>query len=684
MELDDRVFPLTRRQFEMWLAEETGRADGGLHLGELVRIEGSVDADLLETAIRHVVCEAEPLRATFFQLQGEVFQKPSDYSDLELPRHDLTSLQDPTQEVHRLAADIQRTPMPLSGQLFKFELLQTRADDYLLACCHHIVADGIGLGLVCHRIAAVYSALAGGEEIPSAFFGSLQDLIQSESEYEASAEYLDDQAYWTRNLPTDSASTYRATHAAAGNDPDEFSAPCPLASQVVAQIDQLSRDLGVRRSSVITAACALLVEGYDAERSEVVLDFPVSRRVSPETKLVPGLISDVVPLVLKTSANSTVQDFCQHVDTRMREALQHQRFPVQALENKARLRSSGQIPNRVVVNFIPAAHMGYFAGDLATGTLTNAGFGNQPALIFFRDDDQLFLSTMGGGPPFANLDASYLAGRLERLLAAMIADPSRRLSSVELIDGFERAGLERWGNRAVLTRTAPAPVSIPAVFAAQVAAAPGAVALTCRGRSWTYAELDAASNRVAHLLAELGAGPGQCVALLFSRSAEAIIAMLGVLKTGAAYLPIDPAHPGSRIEFMIADAAPMAALTTAGLAERLAELELVVIDVDDPRLDEYPGTGLSVPAADDWAYVIYTSGTTGVPKGVAITHANVTELMGSLEGDWAAAGQVWSQWHSYSFDILGVGDLWRAAAWGPAGCGARGGGGFSGGRCRPC
>ena len=91
--------------------------------------------------------------------------------------------------------------------------------------------------------------------------------------------------------------------------------------------------------------------------------------------------------------------------------------------------------------------------------------------------------------------------------------------------------------------------------------------------------------------------------------------MLGVLKTGAAYLPIDPAHPGSRIEFMIADAAPMAALTTAGLAERLAELELVVIDVDDPRLESYPGTALPVPAADDLAYVIYTSGTTGRAQG---------------------------------------------------------------------
>ncbi len=111
----------------------------------------------------------------------------------------------------------------------------------------------------------------------------------------------------------------------------------------------------------------------------------------------------------------------------------------------------------------------------------------------------------------------------------------------------EHADLDEWGNRAMLTRPA-APVSIPALFAVQVARTPEAVAVTFEGRSLTYGELDEASNRLAHLLTDHGAGPGQCVALLFARSAEAIVAILAVLKTGAAYLPIDPAHaarPGS-------------------------------------------------------------------------------------------------------------------------------------------
>ena len=113
--------------------------------------------------------------------------------------------------------------------------------------------------------------------------------------------------------------------------------------------------------------------------------------------------------------------------------------------------------------------------------------------------------------------------------------------------------------------------------------------MSCEGqRSWTYRELEEAANRLAHLLAGHGVGPGECVALLFSRSAEAIVAILAVLKTGAAYVPIDPALPAARIEFMLADAAPIAAITTAGLADRLDGYDLLVIDVDDPGIDSHP------------------------------------------------------------------------------------------------
>ncbi|PBA48432.1 non-ribosomal peptide synthetase, partial [Mycobacterium avium] len=254
---------------------------------------------------------------------------------------------------------------------------------------------------------------------------------------------------------------------------------------------------------------------------------------------------------------------------------------------------------------------------------------------------------------FDTATVEALTQRLRRVLAAMTADPGRRLSSIDLLDPDEHARLDALGNRAALTRPQHPPTSIPAMFAAQVARTPHAVALTANGRSVTYRRLEEHANQLAHQLIRYGAGPGDCVALLLERSAEAVAAILGVLKAGAAYLPIDPSLPSARIEFMLTDAAPAAVLTSTEFHCRLQEHDQTVIDVDDPSIREQPVTAPPAPAPDNIAYLIYTSGTTGVPKGVAVTHRNATQLFASLgaAGLPAAPGKVWGQCHSLAFDF---------------------------------
>ena len=202
---------------------------------------------------------------------------------------------------------------------------------------------------------------------------------------------------------------------------------------------------------------------------------------------------------------------------------------------------------------------------------------------------------------------------------------------MDVLDAGEHARLDQIGSRAVLTQPVTTPVSIPALFAAQVARTPEAVAVTFEGRSMSYRELEEASNRLAHVLAGHRVGPGQCVALLLDRSAEAVVAILAVLKTGAAYMPIDPALPAARIGFMVADAAPAAAITTTGLPALLGRMRRAGHRCRRPRLASQPSSALPAPAPDDLAYIIYTSGTIGAPKGVAITHHNVTQLIESLD-----------------------------------------------------
>ncbi|OBB87184.1 non-ribosomal peptide synthetase, partial [Mycobacterium colombiense] len=506
--------------------------------------------------------------------------------------------------------------------------------------------DGLAMALVCRRVATIYSAMVAGKPIPDAYFGSVQDLVDLESGYEASDDYAEDKAYWSEHLPPESGPVDRLPEAVGERDHYSPSASVQLDPSVANRIKELSKKLAIRRFSVTTAACALLVRGWSGSGSEVALDFPVSRRVSPESKTLPAMLAGVVPLVLATEPQSTVADFCKHVDKRIRELLQHQRFPVHTLDGDG-LR---QAPNRVGINFLPMRLTLDLAGSPATASYTNHGPVGHFGLFFLGAGDQLHLSTAGPGQPFASFGVADLAGRLQQILEEMIADPERPLSSIDLLTQDEPALLDEWSNRPALHEPVPAPESIPKAFAEHVQSTPEAVAVTFAGRSMTYAELDEASNRLGHLLADHGVGPGDCVAVLFPRCADAIVSMMAVLKTGAAYVPIDPAHASSRMDFVLEDAAPSAVITTAELRSRLDDHDVLVVDVHDPVVDSQPNTALPLPAPENTAYIIYTSGTTGTPKGVAIPHFNVVWLMESLDAG-LPKGDVWTQCHSSAFDF---------------------------------
>ncbi|MDT5154474.1 MAG: glycopeptidolipid biosynthesis protein, partial [Mycobacterium sp.] len=659
MEPGNGALPLSRGQLDIWLSQESGLASTEWQLGLLGKIDGPIQRDLLQQAVRQAMQEAEPARAAFFEVDGQVFQKAIDYSDIDLDFHDVSGLDQPVDKVREIASAIQHTPMPLTDRVVKFTLFQTGPDEYyFFGLGHHISVDGLGMALVSSRIANIYSALVSGEASSPAYFGSLQDLVDLETGYEASSEFLEDQDYWSTNLPPESGLDHRPPQASSERDPYTPSASVPVDQAVVGQIRDLSKSLRIRRYSVITAACALLARGWSGNGSQVALDFPVSRRVSPESKTLPAMLTGVVPLVLETPPEATVADFCRQVDTRIRELLRHQRFPVHLIDRDGGLSGRRQASDRIGVNFLPSRMSLTFGDSPATVEVTNHGPMGHFGVFFIGSGDQLAFSTAGAGQPYSNFEVADLAERLQRLVTAMAADPERRLSSVDALDGVEQAGLDEIGNRATLTQPAPVATSVPELFAVQVASAPDAVALTFEGGSLTYRELDEAANRLAHLLAAKGVGPGERVALLSERSAQAVVAILAVLKTGAAYLPIDPAVPASRMEFILADSAPIAAITMTALRPRLDEFDLLVIDADDPAVASQPGTALPTPAPEDIAYIIYTSGTTGAPKGVAVTHHNVTQLMASLDAGLPRPG-VWPLCHSLAFDVS-VWEIWGA------------------------
>lgn len=204
------------------------------------------------------------------------------------------------------------------------------------------------------------------------------------------------------------------------------------------------------------------------------------------------------------------------------------------------------------------------------------------------------------------------------------------------------------------------PRSIPDLWSQQVLRTPDAVAVSSGHRSLTYRELDQAANRLAHMLVNHGAGRGKLVALYLPRSDRAVVAALAIFKARATCLPLEPSYPVARTQFMVSDATPAVVITTAELRSQLEDLDITVIDIDDPVLAFQSTDELPTSAPNDIAYVLYTSARTGVPAGVAITHRNVTQLIQALLANPPSRfGDVWSQVHSLSFDIS-VWETWGA------------------------
>ena len=650
------VLPLTPLQQGLLFHASTAQSNGDdVYAVQLdITVTGPLDQHRLRDAVHTVVNRHPNLAARFSEQFDQPVQiipadpvAPWRYVELDGGDPDV----DPDEQIQRVCAAERAAVCDLADQpAFRAALIRTAEDRHrFVLTYHHIVVDGWSMPVLLREIFAGYH----GQRLPAA--GSYRRFVTWLAGRDRDAAH----AAWREVLAGFDAPTLVGPPGRlrlGRRGVESFRVP----EETTRALGELARSHHTTVNTVLQAGWAQLLMWLTGQH-DVAFGTAVSGRpaeVAGAESMV-GLLINTVPVRARITPATTTADLLDQLQSAHNDTLEHQYL---ALSDIHRITGQEQLFDTLFVyeNY-PTDTAALFGVDgLAITEFTSREYNHYPLSVQAGPGHELSIRVEFDTDVFDAESIDALIERLRKVLVAMTADPTRRLSSIDVLDEAEHARLDGWGNRAVLSAGASSAVSVPVLFAAQVARTPEAVALTFDGRSMTYRELDEASNRLAHLLAGQGAGPGQCVALLFSQSAEAIVAILAVLKTGAAYLPIDPALPAARMQFMVADAAPIAAVTTTGLADRLEGCELLVIDVDDPRIDTQPSTALPTPAADDLAHIIYTSGTTGVPKGVAVTHHNVTRLFDSLDaGLGLAPGQVWTQCHSYAFDYS-VWEIWGA------------------------
>ncbi|MFK4184133.1 amino acid adenylation domain-containing protein [Streptomyces sparsogenes] len=670
--------PLSFAQARLWFLGHLDNRGATYHLPRALRLSGELDTAALTEALADVVARHESLRTVFPEADGRATQV---VLAPEVARPGLPVTVTTEDGLAPLLAERAARPFDLSAELpLRAELFRLGEEEHvLLVVLHHIAGDG-------------WSVLPLAQDLREAYAARLRGRAPA---YRPLPVQYADYTLWQRELLGDekdpeslAARQLAFWREALAGLPDELELPTDfprpalpsyrggtvdfrLEPELRAAVTALARSTGASVFMVLQAALAALLAKLGAGE-DIPLGTPVAGRGETALEGLVGFLVNTLVLRTDVSGDPTFRELVGRARGADLAAFDHQDVPFEALVDAVSpARSLSRQPLfQVMLAFQNTAPADFGLPGLTT-TMAPVPTGTARFDLAFELTEEDGPEGAPGGIAgqleysadlFTEASAATIAERLVELLRKATAEPDRPLSRLDALLPEEAARvLGAWSGG---DTEAPEAATLPELFAARVARDPGRTALLATGTGpVTYGELDERSNRLAHHLISLGVGPEDTVALVLPRTAEAVVAVVGVLKAGAAYLPVDPAYPQDRVDYVIADARPAAVLTTVERAEAFQRSEgILALDAPETaaRLAAAPAhaptdTDRPRPLAPQHpAYVIYTSGSTGRPKGVVVPHANVAVLAAQGEPFGVREGTRVLQFASFSFD---------AAAW---------------------
>ncbi|HEX2210651.1 MAG TPA: amino acid adenylation domain-containing protein [Longimicrobium sp.] len=627
--------PLTPAQRQVWVHAQLGDDASRAYNEQVVlRLNGRLDVDALRAAVEDLVAHHEALR-TVFDPSGEA-QHVLPALPGALP-FAAAPVDDDADALARAMDETVRGVFDLAaGPLFRVRVHEVADGRQVVQLViHHIVADGIAIAVLQRDLEVAYRARAAGAAprlAPAMQFSEYAGLLASHAE-----TYADREAEWLAsfqgaaplNLPADRPRPPFPTNRAGSA---RLTIPAALAAEI--------RELGRRQGSTLfmTLLGGLLatlhrVSGQD----DLVVGISSAGRPFPGSGTLVGHCVDVLPVRSRAGASASAADFLRDVRGWLLDAYEHEVFSYARLHEKLRIPRGPSIPPLISVTFNlePGGKAQDEAPAFAGVELETAGGAAAPftkfdlALDAVDTGAEIDVSCLFNADLFDAATVERMLGHYARVLEQVAARPAIHLAEIDLLrDDERRMVLEEW-NRT--DAAYPSTVCIHQLFTEQAMRTPDAVAVTFGGESLTFAELDARSNRLANHLRRIGVGPEVRVGLCLERSPELMTTILGVMKAGGAWVPVDPAHPAERIGYVMIDSGVVLLITQERLSDALPVLSgvpVLCIDAAWERIAmesaEAPETGVT---PENLAYVIYTSGSTGRPKGVAMHHRGVVNYI---------------------------------------------------------
>ncbi|MGW3543235.1 amino acid adenylation domain-containing protein [Nocardia niigatensis] len=652
------AFALSAAQRGIWFAQQLA-GDTPVSIAQYVELTGPVDVELLAGAARRAGREFGTGYLRLMEIDELPWQVVDTTLDDRMETVDLSGAPDPEAAAQAWMRAEYTAPLDLTrDRLCLVAMLRLGPDRwYWYSRFHHILIDGVGALTMLQRTSEIYNEAAAGREIPPGKAEPLQRIVEADAAYRNSDKLRADREYWRTHLAglPEPAVLGRRTGAVDAH-PRLLSGDLP--ESTAALLDSLTTALSTSPAPVVVAAFAAYVSAMTGA-GEIVLSLPVSGRTTAILRRSGGMVANVVPLRLHPSPTATVGDLIRATQGELTAALRRQRYRQEDI-----IRDLGWAMDEVA-GFGPTVNL-----MLADTRIRLGGVTGQLHVLTSGMIDDLFVNVYPGGggestridfqanpnrydePELALLHARFL-DFLHRFLAGGVDQP---LAAVTALSEEERTALAP-----ALGRDGSRPHTLPEILDAGAGRDPAAIALRVDGTAFTYRELTGYAHRLARLLIAAGAGPERAVAISIPRSAESVLAMWAVAQTGAAFVPVDPGYPIDRIEHMLSDSGVVAGVTVASARAALPDrIEWLVLDAPDTEKliaagDSGPITdaGRRAPVhLDQVAYLIYTSGSTGLPKGVAVTHRGLTNLVtGSGAAFGVGSDAVVAHAVSPSFDI---------------------------------
>ncbi|GJL53391.1 MAG: hypothetical protein NPIRA02_05230 [Nitrospirales bacterium] len=665
-------FPLTEAQMEIWLASHMGDiASCAYNEPFILTLSGSLNFEVLESSIQTVLLRHEALHVRFDLTDAYQKQVPTEPIHIGFIDHSSDNSQLQFEKLQELLIKAGRTPFNLAvGPMVRVQIIKLSSEKHIVVfSAHHLVCDGWSWNVMLREISAAYSAKVQGRDYEFSSAASYRAYVENEIKEQNSEKTEKVYSYWMKelldlpmslDLPTDRSRPRTKTYNGA-----------TVTSLFDANLYKKIKEMAVGKKVslfALTFAVFNVLLARLSNQHDLIVIVPTAGQLFVSTDVLVGHCVNSFPVRSRPEPSMPFTQFLSSTTTKIFEMYDNQGCTLGGIIKRLQIpRDTSRLPlGEVTFNLDRDGAAMHFHGLRATVQ-------QAPKQAVYFD---LFFN-LNEGNSMLRIDIDYNRDLFDEetiqhwmtcyttLLEGVVDHPETPIGQLPLLNEGEKRklGVGVSQSNVVASREK----LVHEFFETQVVRTPTAIAVVCGDHKLTYEELNTKANQVARYLQKIGVNPEKLVGLYMERSLELLVGLLGILKAGATYVPLDPIYPRERLAFILEDTRATVVVTQAMLREQLPEQasQVVCLDSEWNEIAQESGQNSRLILSDQQlAYVIYTSGSTGKPKGVMVTHANVTRLFQTTH-DWFQFDHhdVWTLFHSYAFDFS-VWEMWGAWLYG--------------------